>query len=179
MEDTKDKKFTLNGKTVWLVQSKPSDDNFHSCNECVFDYTANDGEPGACPYNAEKGMLECTLGLEVQHFTDVNPNVAQDTHSSELTAPNLLKRASDLMIERAVQYDSPGGERSMEKIVNSFNALTGKDLTEAQGWMFMVLLKLVRDNTRVVGHKDSCDDLIAYAALYGESRLSDSTEKTV
>ena len=94
---------------------------------------------------------------------------------SNFTAPSMLKRASDLMIERAVQYDSPQGERSMQKIITAFNAITGKDLTESEGWMLMVLLKLVRDNTRVVGHQDSCEDLIAYGALYGESRLSKGT----
>ena len=87
MEDTKDKKFTLNGKTVWLVQSKPAVFNGDSCNECVFDYTANDGEPGACPYNAEKGMLECTLGLEVQHFTDVDPGNPLTVPSSVTQPP--------------------------------------------------------------------------------------------
>lgn len=92
--------------------------------------------------------------------------------SPKFTAPLMLKRASDLMIERAVQYDSPEGERSMEKIVEAFNAITGKGITESQGWLLMVLLKLVRDNTRAVGHQDSCEDLIAYASLYGESRLN-------
>lgn len=87
MEDTKDKKFTLNGKTIWLVQSKPAVFNGDSCNECVFDYTANDGEPGACPYNAEKGMLECTLGLEVQHFTDVDPG-------NPLTVPSSVTQSA-------------------------------------------------------------------------------------
>ncbi len=87
MEDTKDKKFTLNGKTVWLVQSKPAVGIGDSCNECVFDYTANEGEPGACPYNAEKGMLECTLGLEVQHFTDVDPG-------NPLTVPSSVTQSA-------------------------------------------------------------------------------------
>lgn len=87
MEDTKDKKFTLNGKTVWLVQSKPAVGIGDSCNECVFDYTANEGEPGACQYNAEKGMLECTLGLEVQHFTDVDPG-------NPLTVPSSVTQST-------------------------------------------------------------------------------------
>lgn len=94
----------------------------------------------------------------------------------QFTAPQMLKRASDLMVERAVQYDSPEGERSMEKITNAFNAITGKNITESEGWMFMVLLKLVRDNTRTLGHQDSCEDLIAYSSLYGESRLSNQKE---
>ena len=94
----------------------------------------------------------------------------------QFTAPQMLKRASDLMVERAVQYDSPEGERSMEKITNAFSAITGKNITESEGWMFMVLLKLVRDNTRTLGHQDSCEDLIAYSSLYGESRLTNQKE---
>lgn len=162
-----DLQLQLNGKPVWLIKSSDQCKDNESCNSCVFDPSKYN-----CPrdYNRE-GLLHCTADEDVlMHFVDKDPS----STISSLSAPNLLKRASDLMIERAVQYDSPEGERSMEKIVNSFNALTGKDLTEAQGWMFMVLLKLVRDNTRVVGHKDSCDDLIAYAALYGESRLNDN-----
>lgn len=87
MDNVEDKKFTLNGKTVWLVQSKPAVDFGDSCNECVFDYTANEGEPGACPYNAEKGMLECTLGLEIQHFTDVDPG-------NSLTVPSSVTQSA-------------------------------------------------------------------------------------
>lgn len=88
------------------------------------------------------------------------------------TAPDILKRAEEIMRERGKQYDQEGGERSMEKIVNTFNAATGHNLTEAQGWMFMIFLKLIRDNSRSEGHQDSCEDLVAYSSLYGESRLS-------
>lgn len=166
-----DNQLQLNGKPVWLIKSSDQDSSGSSCDQCVFDFNATLYEASSCPRIQGSSQLQCTVDENLlQHFTDDN----QSSTSVSLSAPNLLKRASDLMIERAVQYDSPEGERSMEKIVNSFNALTGKDLTEAQGWMFMVLLKLVRDNTRVVGHKDSCDDLIAYAALYGESRLNDN-----
>lgn len=87
MKNVEDKQFTLNGKTVWLVQSKPAVGIGDSCNECVFDYTANEGEPGACPYNAEKGMLECNLGLEVQHFTDVDPG-------NPLTVPSSVTQSA-------------------------------------------------------------------------------------
>lgn len=90
----------------------------------------------------------------------------------EFTAPDILRKAEEIMRERGKQYDQQGGERSMEKIVNTFNAATGHNLTEAQGWMFMIFLKLVRDNSRTEGHQDSCEDLVAYSSLYGESRLS-------
>ena len=64
-----------------------------------------------------------------------------------MKAPEILNRASDIMDERAKQYDSPQGERSMGKAVAAFNAITGHKLTEANGWLLMALLKMVRDNT--------------------------------
>ena len=89
-----------------------------------------------------------------------------------MKAPDILKRASDIMDERAKQYDSPQGERSMGKAVAAFNAITGQSLSEANGWLLMALLKMVRDNTTDKPHEDSLHDLVAYGALYGEARLS-------
>ena len=94
-----------------------------------------------------------------------------------ITATKLLCDAADLMLERGKQYDQPTGERSMAKTVAAFNAITGRDLTEAEGWLMMAVLKMVRDRQRALAHKDSCEDLIAYASLYGEARLNE-TEKT-
>ena len=149
-----------------VYKQKPEDGK--DCMGCAFD------DPG---YSYACGESQCIKAcgaseiIWVKKEQEMNTEVTQDT-ITEFTAPSMLKRASDLMIERAVQYDSPEGERSMEKIVAAFNAITGKGLTESEGWMLMVLLKLVRDNTRDTGHQDSCEDLIAYGALYGESRLT-------
>ena len=41
------------------------------------------------------------------------------------------------------------GERSMASTVKAFNALTGHNLTESEGWEFMVLLKLVRGRQEI------------------------------
>ena len=90
------------------------------------------------------------------------------------TAPQLLNKAAAIMEQRGKQYDKPGGERSMGATVMAFNAITGQSLTEAQGWLLMALLKMVRDNQRQVPHLDSIEDLVAYASLYGEARLSES-----
>jgi hypothetical protein len=93
------------------------------------------------------------------------------------TAPELLERAAQLMQERGRQYDKPEGERSMATTITAFNAITGQDLTEAQGWLMMTILKLVRDNQRENAHQDSCEDLIAYSSLYAEARLNDTPSK--
>lgn len=85
-------------------------------------------------------------------------------------APELLGRAARHMHERASTYDKPEGERSMGRAVAAFNAITGRDVRESEGWLFMSLLKLVRSETRVAPHQDSLEDNIAYSALYAEAR---------
>lgn len=87
------------------------------------------------------------------------------------TAPGLLGAALFEMEKRAVDYDAPQGERSIARTVAMFNAATGHDLDESEGWLFMMFLKIVRDRSVDGGHQDSCTDLAAYSALYGESRL--------
>ena len=94
-----------------------------------------------------------------------------------MKAPEILARSAEIMAERAKQYDSPEGERSMGKAVAAFNAITGQELTEANGWLLMALLKMVRDNTTDAPHEDSLHDLVAYGALYGESRLASIHEQ--
>jgi hypothetical protein len=87
------------------------------------------------------------------------------------SAPRLLDQAAKHMRDRAATYDKPEGERSMGKTVEAFNAITGRDLTESEGWLMMALLKMVRSQQRKEPHADSCEDLIAYTALFGEARL--------
>jgi hypothetical protein len=87
------------------------------------------------------------------------------------TANQLLNKAATLMEQRGQQYDQPQGERSMGKTIGAFNAITGNALSESDGWLLLALLKMVRDNQRELPHQDSIEDLIAYCALYGESRL--------
>ena len=90
-----------------------------------------------------------------------------------ITAPGLLAKAAELMEERGKQYDKPQGERSMESVVQAFNIITRHNLTESEGWLLMAVLKMVRDRQRETAHQDSCEDLIAYASLYGEARLNE------
>lgn len=89
-----------------------------------------------------------------------NPTKAQD----------LLHRAASLMDERGKQYDQRSGERSMASTVAAFNAISGYSLTEADGFLLMAILKMVRDQQRETPHRDSIEDLVAYASLYGEAR---------
>lgn len=90
------------------------------------------------------------------------------------TAPELLNHAAQLLAERGKQYDKSGEERSAAAIVNAFNAITKRDLTPGEGWLFLVLLKAVRfySNTETP-HRDSLEDMIAYVALHAEEYLND------
>lgn len=92
--------------------------------------------------------------------------------ATSASAPTLLEAAAKHMRDRAAVYDKPEGERSMGRTVATFNTLTGHNLTESDGWTLMMILKLVRDQQRPGGHKDSIEDLVAYSALRGEARLA-------
>lgn len=84
-----------------------------------------------------------------------------------VTAASMLQAALGHMEDRAKTYDAPGGERSMGKTVSAFNTITGLQLSEEQGWLFMEILKQVRSqqgNYRA----DNYEDMVAYAALRGE-----------
>lgn len=94
-----------------------------------------------------------------------------DSESRVLNEKNLaaetLKSALAHMDDRAKTYDSPCGERSMEKCVSMFNTMYGLELTEEQGWAFMCLLKLVRTSQGDF-RADNYEDLAAYAGLMRE-----------
>lgn len=86
------------------------------------------------------------------------------------TAVEFLNKAAQIMKERGKQYDKPEGERSMGKCVAAFNLITNRDLTEAEGWLLLQLLKDVRQWQRPGYHQDSAEDCIAYAALKAEAK---------
>ena len=88
-----------------------------------------------------------------------------------VTAEEILQQSLDLLKERGKDYDS-GRERSMLKIVKLFNIITSHDLNETDGWLFMQLLKIVRQNTNTTTHVDSYLDDVAYSALKAESALN-------
>lgn len=94
-----------------------------------------------------------------------------DSATSTPTAPDILTAAAKHMSDRAKTYDKPGGERSMGQTVAAFNAITGRDLQESEGWLLMQILKDVRDRQRAAPHIDSLEDGVAYAALKAEARM--------
>ncbi len=95
------------------------------------------------------------------------------TDARPVSAPEILVAAESHMIARAGTYDKPEGERSMLQTVRVFNAFHGTQLTEAQGWHFMQILKDVRLFTRDAYHADSAEDGVAYAALKCEAKAAE------
>lgn len=85
------------------------------------------------------------------------------------TAIEFLAEAEDMLDERGKEYDKANGERSMSRTVEAFNALTGHDLTEAAGWLFMETLKNARQWQTRNYHHDSALDGVAYSALKAEA----------
>jgi hypothetical protein len=88
-----------------------------------------------------------------------------------MKADDILRAGLDTLVQRGVKRDQPDGERSMPRIVHLFHAMTGISLTEREGLLFMVALKLVREG---LGAPDADDyiDLANYVALVGEAALS-------
>ena len=112
--------------------------------------------------------MDCVAALEStdRHLSSDAPTPLRTT------AQGLLSKARDHMLDRAATYDKPEGERSMGRAVEAFNAITGRDLEESEGWLLLQVLKDVRDRQRREPHVDSLEDCIAYAALKAEARLA-------
>ena len=112
--------------------------------------------------------MDCVAALEStdRHLSSDAPTPLRTT------AQGLLSKARDHMLDRAATYDKPEGERSMRRAVEAFNAITGRDLEESEGWLLLQVLKDVRDRQRREPHVDSLEDCIAYAALKAEARLA-------
>lgn len=146
--------------------------------------------PGACPFvedtrveavrrNGDKietlaGMLDWRVRGVARDI--VRSRVAPATDAPALsdrlpmTAPDFCQKAADLMAERGKTYDKGGkAERSMAATVTAFNAITGRDLSEPEGWLLMSLVKRVRQYQNPSFHRDSAEDAVAYAALEAEA----------
>lgn len=90
-----------------------------------------------------------------------------------MTAHDILAAAQSHMQDRAATYDKPEGERSMCATVEAFKAVTGHQLTESDGWLFMCLLKVVRSRQGAY-RADNFEDLAAYAGLAGEAAYQEA-----
>lgn len=85
-----------------------------------------------------------------------------------MKAHEFLDQACVALKDRAASRDRDE-ERSMARCVAAFNAHTGHQLSETDGWVFMVMLKIARHYS---GEQTNLDDFVdgaAYMGLAGES----------
>lgn len=88
------------------------------------------------------------------------------------SASKLLEEALFCLIDRASERDAEA-ERSMKACVNAFNTMYGTNLTEVQGWLFMVFLKLSRAKQGKL-RLDDYIDASAYCSLAGEAAAKEN-----
>lgn len=105
------------------------------------------------------------------HITPAAVNVLVDLGvESPTTAPAFLQSAINTLTQRGEDYDKPEGERSASAVAVAFNAITGRNLTEAEVWLVLQLVKDVRQwQNPDRYHADSALDCVAYAALKAEA----------
>lgn len=93
---------------------------------------------------------------------------------------SILEQAISELKQRGTMYDGKGyqgGERSMAQTVQIFKALTGIEISELDGWRFMMCLKLARSTTGKP-KLDTYADLAGYAGLAGECALESRLDST-
>ncbi|MFW5436280.1 hypothetical protein [Paenibacillus apiarius] len=122
---------------------------------------------GAYLYGKEYKVL---VPVKEEEPTQDVPNEAKHELA---TASNVLQAAQKHMIDRAATYDSPEGERSMSAAVQAFNAVYGTTLSEAQGWMFMAILKVASTAQREAYYAGSFEDAAAYMGLAAEAKAKE------
>jgi hypothetical protein len=145
------------------------------CMHCTYHLDFH-GPSLRCPSLADieravKVMANEAAAAQGVDFTDHIAALPKLTHAD---APALLAKAASIMAERGKQYDKPEGERSMGRAVAAFNTITGQDLSEAEGWLLLQVLKDVRQWQRPGYHADSAEDCIAYAALKAEAKQGEA-----
>jgi len=92
---------------------------------------------------------------------------------SKSTAADILRQAADTIEQRGAERDQEGGERSMGRAVDAFNALFGHNLTETEGWQFMVCLKMAR-SAEGAYQPDDHTDQAAYSGLAAEAAAGEN-----
>ena len=109
-------------------------------------------------------MTDPLISEMAMHHASMD-NIPQ-TPKATFQATEILSHASFCIGDRAADRDTDS-ERSMAACVNAFNAMYGHNLTETEGWQFMVFLKISRSKGGNVRMDDYIDGA-AYLALAGE-----------
>jgi hypothetical protein len=84
--------------------------------------------------------------------------------------------AKDTIIERGTERDQADGERTIPRCVTAFNAVTGHELSDTDGWLFMQILKMCRSVQGAYKYDDYRDG-VGYAALRAEEARVENEAK--
>ncbi len=95
-------------------------------------------------------------------------------NNSPIPADKILDEAKKTITARINEYDR-GGERCMPLAVQIFNAITGEEMTERYGRIFMLSVKIAR-SMQGKGKLDTYVDMAGEAALLGECALAARTQ---
>jgi hypothetical protein len=110
------------------------------------------------------------LDLESQILLDVvdaEKKPKRQRRKNKISATTILTNGAEAIGDRANERDTKA-ERSMASCVKAFNAMFDKDMTETEGWQFMVFLKVARGKQGEF-RMDDFEDQASYSALAGES----------
>ena len=105
------------------------------------------------------------------HLYESDQTQTQFHHQpAQPTARDFLDQANQIMEQRAQDYDSSQGERSIPAAVEAFNHITGDGRMDSaeRGWLFMEILKMVRSQQGEY-KQDNYVDGVAYSALRAEA----------
>ena len=148
------------------------------CRYCGQRWDTNDPAPPLC----SAGASERTVPAEAAAASKKEPekrdgagNEGSGTvQPGSLQAHVLLRAGANAIADRAASRDVEA-ERSMARCVNAFNAMTGHQLSEKDGWQFMELLKMARSRAGAENVDDYVDGA-SYAALAGECALTNDQQ---
>lgn len=145
------------GQKVKII-GKTNDHSLHKGDEAVI---IHGPKPSLCG-----GMYyRCDTGITASNVHEKDIVLVEEKAPVEAAA--ILEDAASILRERGKARDSEEGERSMARAVRIFNAMVGTELTEEQGWKFMIALKFAR----MAGgkfHFDDFIDTVGYSALLAE-----------
>lgn len=129
--------------------------------------------PKSNDYRIKLGMTETEVQESLEKYHKAQKRMKDNLNhvASHVSATDLLLSASELIKSRGTERDKPNGERSMKRCVEAYNAMTGHNLTEVDGWLFMQYLKHARSREGAF-RRDDYEDDIAYSALKAEAAIN-------
>lgn len=88
----------------------------------------------------------------------------------------VIDDVKNTIVDRGKERDLEDGERTIPRCVVAFNSITGHDLSNEDGWLFMQILKMCRSLQGSYKYDDYRDG-VGYAALRAEEAIMTEDER--